>query len=70
MKLKSERRMMTVSMSGACFGRNEANNYPFPDSTCVSGRHARVLFLNNRFHLKDLGSKRGTFLKINSDFAV
>lgn len=38
--------------------------------TKVSSKHARVFFKNGRFHLQDLGSKRGTYIKVGTNFKL
>lgn len=40
----------------------------FPFDRHISGRHARVYEENGRFFLQDLGSRNGTFLKLNQPY--
>jgi pSer/pThr/pTyr-binding forkhead associated (FHA) protein len=46
----------------------EANDVNFPDDPFISGRHAQVgIGPDGRFTLTDLGSKNGTFIRINDE---
>jgi pSer/pThr/pTyr-binding forkhead associated (FHA) protein len=42
----------------------EGNDINFPDDPFISGQHALVSAMEGRFWLKDLGSKNGTFVRI------
>lgn len=43
----------------------EGNDVNFPEDPFISGRHAQVLALDDgRFQLTDLGSKNGTFMRV------
>ena len=39
----------------------------FPDDDYMSGRHARIVRIGNRFVLADEGSRNGTFIRITGD---
>lgn len=45
----------------------EGNDIDFPDDPFISGRHALVSYNDGRLTLTDLGSKNGTFVRINSE---
>lgn len=47
-------------------GREE-NDINFPDDPFISGHHAEVSFARGEVSLTDLGSKNGTFVKINEE---
>ena len=43
----------------------ESNDVNFPEDPFISGRHAQILALDDgRFQLTDLGSKNGTFMRV------
>jgi pSer/pThr/pTyr-binding forkhead associated (FHA) protein len=45
----------------------EGNDVNFPEDPFISGRHAQILALDDgRFQLTDLGSKNGTFMRVQS----
>jgi pSer/pThr/pTyr-binding forkhead associated (FHA) protein len=54
----------------------EGNDVNFPDDPFISGRHAQVVALdgpgdaNGAFELTDLGSKNGTFLRVDGETAL
>ena len=48
----------------------DANDVNFPDDPFISGRHAQVAFSGEGIVLSDLGSKNGTFLRIQKDTAL
>lgn len=48
----------------ASIGREQCD-LSFPFDRHISGRHARVYQENGRFFLQDLGSKNGTFFRLN-----
>ncbi|RMH40578.1 MAG: FHA domain-containing protein [Deltaproteobacteria bacterium] len=45
----------------------EGNDVNFPDDPFISGHHARVCYRDGRLYLEDLGSKNGTFLRVNGE---
>ena len=45
----------------------EGNDINFPDDPFISGHHAQVSVAEGRLNLTDLGSKNGTFLKVNGE---
>ena len=49
----------------------EGNDINFPDDPFISGRHATVHAVETpqgtRFQIADLGSKNGTFLRVNDE---
>ena len=45
----------------------EGNDINFPDDPFISGHHAQVSFSDGRLTLTDLGSKNGTFVRINDE---
>ena len=45
----------------------EDNDINFPDDPFISGRHAQVSFAAGEINLTDLGSKNGTFLRVNNE---
>ncbi len=45
----------------------EQNDINFPDDPFISGHHAQVSFSQHQVTLTDLGSKNGTFLKVNQE---
>jgi pSer/pThr/pTyr-binding forkhead associated (FHA) protein/predicted nucleic acid-binding Zn ribbon protein len=45
----------------------EGNDVNFPDDPFISGHHAQVSFADGSLALTDLGSKNGTFLRVNSE---
>jgi pSer/pThr/pTyr-binding forkhead associated (FHA) protein len=48
----------------------DGNDVNFPDDPFISGRHAQVSFSGEGIILTDLGSKNGTFLRIQRDTAL
>ena len=48
----------------------EGNDINFPDDPFISGKHAQVSFSDAGLMLTDLGSKNGTFLRINKEAAL
>ncbi|CAD8195942.1 unnamed protein product [Paramecium pentaurelia] len=64
MKIKSEQfhKILLINLIGATFGRSQDNQYILQDQSKISSKHARIIVVNDRFHLQDLGSKRGTFV--------
>lgn len=42
----------------------EGNDVNFPDDPFISGRHATVTAVDDKFQIADLGSKNGTFVRI------
>ena len=48
----------------------EGNDINFPDDPFISGKHAQVTFSDAGLMLTDLGSKNGTFLRINGESAL
>jgi pSer/pThr/pTyr-binding forkhead associated (FHA) protein len=44
----------------------EGNDINFPDDPFISGQHAMVNAIEGTFRLKDLGSKNGTFVRIEA----
>jgi pSer/pThr/pTyr-binding forkhead associated (FHA) protein len=53
------------NLTGAKFGRNSDNDFSYPDELSISGRHAQIVFKDEGYYLRDLGSKTGTFLYIS-----
>ena len=47
-------------------GREE-NDIDFPDDPFISGRHAQISATDGQLTLTDLGSKNGTFLRVNEE---
>jgi pSer/pThr/pTyr-binding forkhead associated (FHA) protein len=45
----------------------EGNDVNFPDDPFISGRHATVTAVDDKFQISDLGSKNGTFLRIAAE---
>lgn len=45
----------------------EGNDINFPDDPFISGRHAQVTFEDGKLSLTDLGSKNGTFLRVEQE---
>ncbi|MBT8493266.1 MAG: FHA domain-containing protein [Deltaproteobacteria bacterium] len=45
----------------------ESNDINFPDDPFISGHHAQVSYAEGRLNLTDLGSKNGTFLRVNEE---
>lgn len=45
----------------------EANDMNFPEDPFISGRHAQVDYANGDLSLSDMGSKNGTFLRVNDE---
>ena len=45
----------------------EGNDINFPDDPFISGQHAQIEYKDNTLALTDLGSKNGTFLRINNE---
>lgn len=45
----------------------EDNDINFPDDPFISGRHAQISFAAGEVNLTDLGSKNGTFLRVNNE---
>ena len=49
----------------------EGNDINFPDDPFISGHHAQVTALDaSRFQLSDVGSKNGTFLRVDGEAAL
>jgi pSer/pThr/pTyr-binding forkhead associated (FHA) protein len=42
----------------------DGNDINFPDDPFISGKHARVSVVESGYELKDLGSKNGTFIRL------
>ena len=61
--------------SGLAFGAEsglvtigrEGNDINFPDDPFISGRHAKVEYRDGQLTLTDMGSKNGTFLRVNNE---
>ncbi len=45
----------------------ESNDINFPEDPFISGHHAQVSYAEGRLNLSDLGSKNGTFLRVNEE---
>jgi len=45
----------------------EGNDINFPDDPFISGRHAQVTYEDGKLSLTDLGSKNGTFLRVEQE---
>ena len=45
----------------------EGNDINFPEDPFISGHHAQVTYAEGRLNLTDLGSKNGTFLRVNDE---
>jgi len=54
------------NLAGAKFGRSPDNDFSYPDELSISGKHAQIVFKDEAYYLRDLGSKTGTFLYISS----
>ena len=52
-------------MAGVKFGRSSDNDFSYPDELSISGKHAQIVFRDESYYLRDLGSKTGTFLYIS-----
>ena len=52
-------------MTGAKFGRSPENDFSYPDELSISGKHAQIVFRDESYFIRDLGSKTGTFLYIS-----
>ncbi|HET6611831.1 MAG TPA: FHA domain-containing protein [Kofleriaceae bacterium] len=48
----------------------EGNDINFPDDPFISGNHAQVSIAKDQLSLTDLGSKNGTFLRVNHETAL
>lgn len=48
----------------------EGNDINFPDDPFISGQHALVSALDDGFLLKDLGSKNGTFVRVEEPWPL
>lgn len=59
-----------IRVQGVKFGRDKDNDMRFPDEMSISSKHARIHFRNDAFYLQDLGSKTGTYLRINKSMML
>jgi|688.fasta_scaffold72845_1 pSer/pThr/pTyr-binding forkhead associated (FHA) protein len=50
---------------GARFGRSPENDFSYPDELSISGKHAQIVFRDDAYYIRDLGSKTGTFVYIS-----
>ena len=48
----------------------EGNDVNFPDDPFISGRHAQIEVAENGFVVTDLGSKNGTFVRIQDNYPL
>jgi pSer/pThr/pTyr-binding forkhead associated (FHA) protein/ribosomal protein L40E len=55
-----------METSVATVGR-EGNNIDFPEDPFISGRHAEIRLEGPSLSIKDLGSRNGTFVRINKE---
>ena len=53
------------NLAGAKFGRSPDNDFSYPDELSISGKHAQIVFRDESYFIRDLGSKTGTFLYIS-----
>lgn len=53
------------NLSGAKFGRAPENDFSYPDELSISSKHAQIVFKDESYYIRDLGSKTGTFLYIS-----
>ncbi len=54
------------NLAGARFGRSPDNDFSYPDELSISGKHAQIIFRDEAYYIRDLGSKTGTFIYISS----
>lgn len=54
------------NLAGARFGRSPENDFSYPDELSISGKHAQIVFRDESYYIRDLGSKTGTFLYISA----
>jgi hypothetical protein len=59
------REFKVFNLTGAKFGRSPENDFSYPDELSISGRHAQIVFKDESYYLRDLGSKTGTFVYIS-----
>lgn len=43
------KKIITINLTGASFGRGEMNTIPLLESTKVSAKHAKILFFQSKF---------------------
>jgi pSer/pThr/pTyr-binding forkhead associated (FHA) protein len=48
----------------------EANDINFPDDPFISGRHAQIQLTGGVLSVTDLGSRNGTFVRVNSEHTL
>lgn len=53
------------NLTGAKFGRSPENDFSYPDELSISGKHAQIIFKDESYYIRDLGSKTGTFVYIS-----
>ena len=58
-----------IKDTGGKIGRHSTNQMVILEES-VSRFHAEILFKNNEFYIRDIGSTTGTFLKILSNIAL
>ena len=59
------REFKVFNLTGAKFGRSPENDFSYPDELSISGRHAQIIFKDESYYIRDLGSKTGTFVYIS-----
>lgn len=57
----------TFHLSGVKLGRNQENDFRYPDELSISGRHVQIIFKNDSYYIRDLGSKTGTFMYVSHE---
>ena len=59
----------SIKERGGKIGQHSVNQIVILEES-VSAYHAQISFKNNKFFLKDIGSKSGTFIKIHSNITL
>lgn len=59
------REFKVFNLTGAKFGRSPENDFSYPDELSISGKHAQIIFKDESYYIRDLGSKTGTFVYIS-----
>ena len=61
--------MFRVDTDVVSIGR-ESNDINFPDDPFISGRHAQIQLVQGVLSVTDLGSRNGTFVRVNNEIVL
>ncbi|CAD8155120.1 unnamed protein product [Paramecium octaurelia] len=70
LKCDEQQKLKIVNIQGAYFGRSDECTFAFTDHSKISSKHCQIFYKDKAFYLLDVGSKGGTFIKINHNFVI